>query len=80
MGIGWMFERKGFHDFIKIGKMFPEVAFVWFGSKNKMLNTKKINKSINKRVTLTTIGRMSCRYKVGHVNRTCQEKRAFQGE
>lgn len=23
---------------------------------------------------------MSCRYKVGHVNRICQEKRAFQGE
>ena len=49
MGIGWMFERKGFHDFIKIGKMFPDVAFVWFGSKNKMLNTKKINKSIKKK-------------------------------
>lgn len=49
MGIGWMFERKGLHDFIKIGKMFPDVCFIWFGSYNKALNTKKINKSISKK-------------------------------
>ena len=47
MGIGWMFERKGFHDFIELGKSFPDVAFIWFGQKNKLMNTRKINKAIN---------------------------------
>ena len=47
MGIGWMFERKGFHDYIEIAKLFPDVAFIWFGSKNKLMNTRKINKAIS---------------------------------
>lgn len=47
MGIGWMFERKGVHDYIEIAKDFPDVAFIWFGSMNKLMNTRKINKAIN---------------------------------
>lgn len=46
MGIGWMFERKGFHDFIEIAKSLPDVKFIWFGQKSKILNTHKINKAI----------------------------------
>lgn len=46
MGIGWMFERKGFHDYIALGKMFPDAAFIWFGNKNGLMNTRKINKAI----------------------------------
>ncbi len=49
MGIGWMFERKGFHDFIEIAKLFPDCAFIWFGQKNKLMNTRKINKAISKK-------------------------------
>lgn len=47
MGIGWMFERKGFHDFISLAKEFPDIKFIWFGQKNKILNTKIINKAID---------------------------------
>lgn len=47
MGIGWMFERKGFHDFIALAKEFPDIKFIWFGQKNKILNTKLINKAID---------------------------------
>ena len=46
LGIGWMFERKGFHDFIELAKSYPDVNFIWFGKKNKLMNTKVINKAI----------------------------------
>ena len=46
MGIGWMFERKGVHDFIEVAKSMPDVKFIWFGQLNKMMNTRTINKAI----------------------------------
>jgi 1,2-diacylglycerol-3-alpha-glucose alpha-1,2-glucosyltransferase len=46
LGIGWLFERKGFVDFIKIAKEMPDVSFVWLGKKNKLFLTNKIRKAI----------------------------------
>lgn len=44
LGIGWLFERKGFIDFINIARETPEVSFVWLGKKNKLLLTNKIRR------------------------------------
>lgn len=47
LGIGWFFERKGTHDFIEIAKSFDDTTkFIWFGSKNKALMTRKILQAI----------------------------------
>ena len=46
MGIGLFFERKGLHDFIEIAKSMPDVKFIWFGQKYKVLTTSKIVKAI----------------------------------
>lgn len=47
LGIGWLFERKGFIDFVKIAKEMPDVSFVWLGKKNKLFLTNKIRRAIN---------------------------------
>ena len=44
LGIGWLFERKGFIDFVKIAKELPDISFVWLGKKNKLFLTSKIRK------------------------------------
>ena len=44
LGIGWLFERKGFIDFVKIAKELPDISFVWLGKKNKLFLTTKIRK------------------------------------
>lgn len=46
IGIGWTYERKGTHDFIEVAKSFPDIKFIWFGNKNKLTNTKIINRAI----------------------------------
>lgn len=46
IGIGWFFERKGFHNFIEVAKDFPNVKFIWFGNYKKSTNTKTVNKAI----------------------------------
>lgn len=46
IGIGFLFERKGVHDFIELAKNFPDVKFIWFGTLNKLAQTKKIRKAI----------------------------------
>jgi 1,2-diacylglycerol-3-alpha-glucose alpha-1,2-glucosyltransferase len=46
LGIGWLFERKGFIDFVNIAREIPDVSFVWLGKKNKMVLTNKIRKVI----------------------------------
>jgi 1,2-diacylglycerol-3-alpha-glucose alpha-1,2-glucosyltransferase len=46
LGVGWLFERKGFIDFVKIAKEMPEVSFVWLGKKNKLFLTNKVRKAI----------------------------------
>lgn len=46
IGIGWTFERKGTHDFIELAKSFPDVLFIWFGNRNRLSNTRLINKAI----------------------------------
>ncbi len=47
MGIGWFFERKGTHDFIEVAKFFDDTTkFIWFGSKNKALMSKKVMKAV----------------------------------
>lgn len=46
LGIGWLFERKGFIDFVKIAKEMPDVSFVWLGKKNKSFLTNKVRKII----------------------------------
>lgn len=46
MGIGWFFERKGFHDFVEVASKMLDVKFIWFGNLNKASNTKKINQAI----------------------------------
>ena len=46
IGIGFLFERKGVHDFIEIAKSFPDVKFIWFGKLNKLAQTKTIRKAI----------------------------------
>jgi 1,2-diacylglycerol-3-alpha-glucose alpha-1,2-glucosyltransferase len=46
LGIGWLFERKGIIDFIKIAKEMPDVSFVWLGKNNKTMLTNKVRKAI----------------------------------
>lgn len=46
VGIGFLFERKGVHDFIEIAKSFPDVKFIWFGTLGKLSQTKTIRKAI----------------------------------
>lgn len=46
VGIGFLFERKGVHDFIEIAKLFPDVKFIWFGTLPKISQTRKIKKAI----------------------------------
>lgn len=46
VGIGFLFERKGVHDFIEIAKSFPEVKFIWFGTLSKLSQTRTIKKAI----------------------------------
>lgn len=46
IGIGFLFPRKGVHDFIEIAKSFPEITFIWFGTLNKLARTRVIRKAI----------------------------------
>ena len=46
IGIGLLFKRKGLHDFIDVARKLPHVKFIWFGSLQKILRTKEINKAI----------------------------------
>ena len=46
IGIGLLFKRKGLHDFIEVARKLPHVKFIWFGSLQKILRTKEINKAI----------------------------------
>jgi len=49
VGIGWFFERKGFHDFVEVARKFPDTKFIWFGNLNKATNTSVINQAIKTR-------------------------------
>ena len=46
IGIGLLFKRKGLHDFIEVAKKMPNIKFIWFGSLQKILCTREINKAI----------------------------------
>jgi len=49
IGIGWYFERKGIHDFIEVAKSFPDIKFIWFGQRMRLLIPHKINKAVRKK-------------------------------
>ncbi len=46
IGIGWYFERKGIHDFIEVARKLPDVRFIWFGQRMRLLIPHKINKAV----------------------------------
>lgn len=49
MGIGFLFQRKGVHDFIEIAKRMPDVKFIWFGKGSYFINTKSVAKALKKK-------------------------------
>lgn len=49
MGIGFLFARKGVHDFIEIAKKMPDVKFIWFGKGSFFINTKNVAKALKKK-------------------------------
>ena len=46
IGIGLLFKRKGLHDFIEVARKMPNIKFIWFGSLQKILCTREINRAI----------------------------------
>lgn len=49
IGIGWFFERKGIHDFIEVARKFPNIKFIWFGQRMRLIIPHKINKAVRKK-------------------------------
>ena len=46
LGVGCLFERKGFIDFVKLAYEISDVSFVWLGNKTKFFLTNQIRRCI----------------------------------
>ena len=46
IGVGWLFERKGFDTFIEVATLLPNIKFIWFGDIHASNPTLKIKKLI----------------------------------
>lgn len=64
IGMGFYFVRKGLHDFIEVARQFPDIKFIWFGQRYKLITSRPIMKAIkNKPDNVILPGYINMNYK-----------------
>ena len=64
IGMGFYFVRKGLHDFIEVAKKFPDIKFIWFGQRYKLITSHPIMKALkNKPDNVILPGYINMKYK-----------------
>lgn len=64
IGMGFYFVRKGLVDFIEVAKKFPNIKFIWFGQRYKLITSRPIMKALkNKPDNVILPGYIEMKYK-----------------